>query len=98
MYPGSDESVRTHLSGRTNQILGQNAMLKFQLENEKHPANANDTRAMNDISRQSNYMIRISEKERKVLAQEAGESIQKESAKRFIPDLMKQYELTYRDD
>jgi len=58
-------------------------MLKFQLENEKHPANANDTRAMTYHVNAMNDMVSISEKERKVLAQEAGESIQKESAKRL---------------
>ena len=32
------ETVRTYSSSRLNQILGHNAMLKFQLENEKHRA------------------------------------------------------------
>ena len=82
IHPGSDETVRTYLSGRLNQILGQNAMLKFQLENEKHRANTNEN-ACNDISRQYNEMVSISEKERNTLAQEAGESIQKETAKRL---------------
>ena len=82
IHPGSDETVRTYLSARLNQILGQNAMIKFQLENEKHRANTNEN-ACNDISRQYNEMVSISEKERNSLAQEAGESIQKESAKRL---------------
>ena len=82
IHPGSDETVRTYLSGRLNQILGQNAMLKFQLDNEKHRANTNEN-ACNDISRQYNEMVSISEKERNVLAQQAGESIQKETTKRL---------------
>jgi len=80
--PGSDETVRSYLSARLNEVLGQNAMLKFQLGNEKHRANINE-KACNDISRQYNEMLSISEKERCTLAQEAGESIQKESTMRL---------------
>lgn len=78
----TDSTIRSYLSARLSAIIGENAMLKFQLKNEKERASLGE-KACNDVSQKYNELMSISEKERNALAQEAGESIQKENTKRY---------------
>lgn len=81
MNLGTDESVRSYLSLRLKEILGYNAMLKFQLGNERERANAN-AKELNEIWQQYNKLLSASEKEKHDIAQEADECIQKETERR----------------
>ena len=81
IQPGTDATIRSYLSGRLHEAIGQTAMLKFQLHSEKERANSTE-RTYNDISQQYNELAKMSERERNSLAQEADESIQKENTKR----------------
>lgn len=81
MNLGTDESVRSYLSLRLKEVLGYNAMLKFQLGSERERANTN-AKQMNEILQQYNKLVSVSEKEKNDIAQEADECIQKETERR----------------
>ena len=81
IQPGTDATVRSYVSARLREVIGQNSMLKFQLNSEKERADS-VAKAYNEISQQYNQLVNTSETEKSALAQEADESLQKESAKR----------------
>jgi spindle assembly abnormal protein 6 len=78
----TDATIRPYLSARLCEVIGQNAMFKFQLNNEKEKSLLSG-KAYNEVSQKYNQLVNASERERNALAQEADESIQKESSKRY---------------
>ncbi len=78
----SDVTIRPYLSERLYEVIGQNAMLRFKLNNEEDKL-SRTAKAYNEISQKYNQLVSVSERERHALAQEADESIQKETTKRY---------------
>ena len=79
---GSDETVRKYLSSRLKDTLGQNSLLSFQLRNEKQKSDEVDC-AYNELSKQYNELLSISERERTTIARKADDSIQQHNTQRM---------------
>jgi len=79
---GSDESIRSYLSVRLVETLGINAVYCLKLKKERDRIDEAE-KACNSLTHQYNELLKQSETERSVLAQEAGETIQKEQTRRL---------------
>lgn len=79
--PGTDASVRSYLSTRMSEVIGQNTVLNYQLANQKEGRESAE-KACNDIAQRYNELVQMSESEKVALVQEADESLQRENKKR----------------
>lgn len=81
LLSGTDASVNSYLSLRLSETIGSISMLRYKLHKEADRASTAE-KSCNDITSKFNEFVAMTQKEKNILVHEAGETIQKQTAKK----------------